>query len=83
MLKISKDPITRMIQMDIHQDMQEKGVENFYEHTAEILGCEINTVRNLMKRGNFTAQHLLAIKNKTKAEHLSKLMINTFARTEC
>jgi hypothetical protein len=62
MLKISNDTKTKAIQRDVHAEMEARGEENFFEFLADVLCCEVNTARNLMKKGNFSAEHLFQIK---------------------
>lgn len=73
MLKISPDEVTRAIQRDLHRQMEEDGVANFFDYGAEKANCSPNTFRNLMENGNWHSDHLKAIRQNTKARYLKEV----------
>lgn len=79
MLKISVDDITLAIQKDIHLEMQRQGVENFYEFLGDVICVDPNTVRGLMKKGNWSVAHLMTIKKRIAARHLRQLLTTEFS----
>ena len=73
-LKISNDEITRAIQKDVHREMESRGVANFFDFGAEVVGgISPNTFRNLIENGNWHKDHFESLMKQTKATHLKEV----------
>lgn len=79
MLKISIDDITKAIQKDVHEEMQRQAVENFCEFLGEVISADPNTVRGLMKKGNWSFSHLQTIQKRIDARNLRDVLKKEFS----